>query len=218
MSKRTRTKKSTRGPSSRSQEPANRGQNSRAWKCYERDVHQVITFAVSRRPIHPRDVIDWDFLATTKVITSLSQGVPSTPETSLTGTSLPLMKVRHEAEVLTMGFWPNIGDGDFIVGGAAVRKIRDPKVRLAHCCIATENPSLRSSPQVLLLFEVYTPLVTYPEEVEESIRILMEVEPLDETQLEDLGLNTWNHDIPLSSREIPSVDEPKPQLLPISHP
>ncbi|GJX39116.1 hypothetical protein Tco_0252419 [Tanacetum coccineum] len=75
--------------------------------------------------------------------------------------------------------------------------------------------------QAKILFgneKVYTLLVTYPEEVEETIGILMEVEPLDETQLEDLGLNTWNYDIPLSSREIPSVDEPKPQLLPISHP
>ncbi|GKE81694.1 hypothetical protein Tco_1551694 [Tanacetum coccineum] len=42
----------------------------------------------------------------------------------------------------------------------------------------------------------------------------MEVEPLDEPPLEDLGLNTCNHDIPLSSREIPSFDEPEPQLLP----
>ncbi|GKC98952.1 hypothetical protein Tco_1169227 [Tanacetum coccineum] len=45
-------------------------------------------------------------------------------------------------------------------------------------------------------------------------RIPMEVEPLDHMQLEDLGLNSYNHDIPLSSREIPSVDEPEPQLLP----
>ncbi|GJZ65345.1 hypothetical protein Tco_0622041 [Tanacetum coccineum] len=43
----------------------------------------------------------------------------------------------------------------------------------------------------------------------------MEVEPLDETQLEDLGLNTCNHDIPLSSREVPSFDEPKPQPQPL---
>nr|GEW73258.1 hypothetical protein [Tanacetum cinerariifolium] len=44
----------------------------------------------------------------------------------------------------------------------------------------------------------------------------MEVEPLDETQLEDLGLNTCNHDIPLSYREVPIFDEPEPQpqLLP----
>ncbi|GJS62741.1 hypothetical protein Tco_0657525 [Tanacetum coccineum] len=41
-------------------------------------------------------------------------------------------------------------------------------------------------------------------------------QPLDETQLEDLGLNTCNHDLPLSSREVPSFDElePQPQPLP----
>ncbi|GJT27923.1 hypothetical protein Tco_0908198 [Tanacetum coccineum] len=42
----------------------------------------------------------------------------------------------------------------------------------------------------------------------------MEVEPLNQTQLEDLGLNTCSHDIFLSSREILSVYEPEPQLLP----
>ncbi|GKC30179.1 hypothetical protein Tco_1037473 [Tanacetum coccineum] len=56
--------------------------------------------------------------------------------------------------------------------------------------------------------------VTHPKEVDETIGIPMEVEPLDHTQLEDLGLNTYNHDIPLSSMEIPCVDELKPQLLP----
>ncbi|GJX47037.1 putative reverse transcriptase domain-containing protein [Tanacetum coccineum] len=46
--------------------------------------------------------------------------------------------------------------------------------------------------------------------------IPIEVEPLDETPLKDLGLNTCNHDIPLSSKEIPSIDElePQPQPLP----
>ncbi|GJS92266.1 hypothetical protein Tco_0774902 [Tanacetum coccineum] len=46
-------------------------------------------------------------------------------------------------------------------------------------------------------------------------RILIEVEPLDETPLEDLVLNTCNHDIPLSSKEIPSIDEPEPQQQPL---
>nr|GEW29128.1 hypothetical protein [Tanacetum cinerariifolium] len=45
-------------------------------------------------------------------------------------------------------------------------------------------------------------------------RIPMEVEPLDHTRLEDLGLNTYSHDLFLSFREVPSVDEPEPQLLP----
>ncbi|GJV29268.1 hypothetical protein Tco_1385716, partial [Tanacetum coccineum] len=44
--------------------------------------------------------------------------------------------------------------------------------------------------------------------------IPIEVEPLDETPLEDLGLNTYNHDIPFSSREIPSCDELEPQPQP----
>ncbi|GJX52310.1 hypothetical protein Tco_0280679 [Tanacetum coccineum] len=56
--------------------------------------------------------------------------------------------------------------------------------------------------------------VTYPDEVEETIGLLIEVEPLDETPLEDLGLNTCNHDNPLSSREIPSFDELEPQPQP----
>ncbi|GJZ49402.1 hypothetical protein Tco_0603592 [Tanacetum coccineum] len=42
----------------------------------------------------------------------------------------------------------------------------------------------------------------------------MEVEPLDHTRLEDLGLNICGRDLLLSSRENPSVDEPEPQLLP----
>nr|GEY25641.1 hypothetical protein [Tanacetum cinerariifolium] len=52
------------------------------------------------------------------------------------------------------------------------------------------NTSPQSTPPVLPSFELYTQPVTYPEEVEETIGILMEVEPLGETQLEDLGLNT----------------------------
>ncbi|GKA96582.1 hypothetical protein Tco_0818677 [Tanacetum coccineum] len=57
--------------------------------------------------------------------------------------------------------------------------------------------------------------VTYSDEVEEIIGIPIEVEPLDETPLEDLGLNTYNHDIPLSSKAIPSIDEPEPQPKPL---
>ncbi|GKC47190.1 hypothetical protein Tco_1064912 [Tanacetum coccineum] len=72
--------------------------------------------------------------------------------------------------------------------------------------------------QTLPSFEEYTTPVTYPEELEETLRIPMEVEPLDEPLLVDLGLNTCNHDIALSYKEIPSVDEPEPQLLPNSSP
>ncbi|GKD27172.1 hypothetical protein Tco_1233386 [Tanacetum coccineum] len=57
--------------------------------------------------------------------------------------------------------------------------------------------------------------MTSPEEVEETIGILMEVEPFDQTQLEDVGLNTYSRDLFLSSREVPSFDEPEPQPDPL---
>ncbi|GJV37072.1 hypothetical protein Tco_1409549 [Tanacetum coccineum] len=41
----------------------------------------------------------------------------------------------------------------------------------------------------------------------------MEVEPLNETKLEEVGLNC-NHNTPLSSREDPSFDKPEPQPQP----
>nr|GEV21333.1 putative reverse transcriptase domain-containing protein [Tanacetum cinerariifolium] len=71
-----------------------------------------------------------------------------------------------------------------------------------------------STPQALPSFELYTPPVTYPKEVEETIRISMTVETLDHTKLENLGLNTCSHDFFPYSREFPSVDEPEPQPLP----
>ncbi|GKE09014.1 hypothetical protein Tco_1412565 [Tanacetum coccineum] len=78
-----------------------------------------------------------------------------------------------------------------------------------------KNPDPQSPPQVLPSFEENTLPVTYPNKVEEIIEIPIEVEPLDETPLKDLGLNTCNHDIPLSSREITNFDEPEPQPQPL---
>nr|GEV08047.1 retrovirus-related Pol polyprotein from transposon TNT 1-94 [Tanacetum cinerariifolium] len=56
--------------------------------------------------------------------------------------------------------------------------------------------------------------MTYPKEVEETIGIPIEVEPLDHTKLDDLGVNTCSHNLFLSSREAPSVDESEPRPLP----
>ncbi|GKB17203.1 hypothetical protein Tco_0851126 [Tanacetum coccineum] len=55
-----------------------------------------------------------------------------------------------------------------------------------------------------LCSEENTPPVTRPEEVEETLGTPIEVEAFNETQLEDLGLNACNHDIPLSSKEVPA--------------
>ncbi|GJX63355.1 hypothetical protein Tco_0296255 [Tanacetum coccineum] len=62
-----------------------------------------------------------------------------------------------------------------------------------------------STIQTLPSFEKYTPHVTYPEEVEKTLGILIEV-----------GLNC-NHNTPLSFREVPSFDKPEPQPQPLSN-
>ncbi|GKB24236.1 hypothetical protein Tco_0863637, partial [Tanacetum coccineum] len=72
--------------------------------------------------------------------------------------------------------------------------------------------SPKSTIQTLSSFEEYTPPVTYPKEVEKTLGTPIEVEPLNETKLEEVGLNC-NHNTPYSSREVPSFDGPEPQPL-----
>ncbi|GJT05589.1 exocyst complex component SEC6 [Tanacetum coccineum] len=73
-------------------------------------------------------------------------------------------------------------------------------------------PSPESTTQTLPSIEEYTPPVTYPEEVEKTLGIPTEVEPLNKTKLEEVGL-TCNHNTHLSSREVLSFDGPEPQPL-----
>ncbi|GKD50196.1 hypothetical protein Tco_1279172 [Tanacetum coccineum] len=75
-----------------------------------------------------------------------------------------------------------------------------------------ENSNPQSTTQVPPSFEEYTSPVTYPKEVEKTLGTPIEVEPLNETKLEEVGLNC-NHNTPLSSREVPSFDGPEPQPL-----
>ncbi|GJY10125.1 hypothetical protein Tco_0378310 [Tanacetum coccineum] len=75
------------------------------------------------------------------------------------------------------------------------------------------NTSPQITPQIIPSFEEYTPPVTYTKEVEETLGTPMEVEPLDQTKLEDVSLT--NHNISLSSREVLIFDEPEPQPQPL---
>ncbi|GKC57015.1 hypothetical protein Tco_1084613 [Tanacetum coccineum] len=72
--------------------------------------------------------------------------------------------------------------------------------------------SPKSTTQTLPSFEEYISPVTYSEEVEKTLGTPIEVEPLNETKLEEVGLNC-NHNTPLSSGEVPSFDGPEPQPL-----
>ncbi|GJV35104.1 hypothetical protein Tco_1407581 [Tanacetum coccineum] len=75
-----------------------------------------------------------------------------------------------------------------------------------------ENPNPQNTPLVPPYFEEATLPVTHPEEVDETIGTPIEVEPLNETKLEEIGLNC-NHNTPLSSREFHGFDGPEPQPL-----
>ncbi|GKB98243.1 hypothetical protein Tco_0984380 [Tanacetum coccineum] len=72
--------------------------------------------------------------------------------------------------------------------------------------------SPKSTTQTLSSIEECTPPVTYPEEVENILGTPIEVEPLNETKLKEVGLNC-NHNTPFSSREVPSFNGPEPQPL-----
>ncbi|GJZ03925.1 hypothetical protein Tco_0537200 [Tanacetum coccineum] len=74
------------------------------------------------------------------------------------------------------------------------------------------NPNAQIVRDDMVRVQEYTPPVTYPEEVENTLGTPIEVKPLNETKLEEVGLNC-NHNTPLSSREVPSFDGPEPQPL-----
>ncbi|GJV53179.1 reverse transcriptase domain-containing protein [Tanacetum coccineum] len=75
-----------------------------------------------------------------------------------------------------------------------------------------ENSDPQSTPQVLPSFEEYTPPVTFSEEVEKTLGTPIEVEPLNEKKLEEVGLKC-DRNTPLSSRKVPSFDGPEPKPL-----
>nr|GEW99521.1 ribonuclease H-like domain-containing protein [Tanacetum cinerariifolium] len=74
--------------------------------------------------------------------------------------------------------------------------------------------SPKSTIQTLPSLEEYKLPVTYLEEVKKTLGTPIEVEPLNKTKLEEVGLN-FNHITPLSSKEVPSFDKPEPQPQPL---
>ncbi|GJV49652.1 hypothetical protein Tco_1439864 [Tanacetum coccineum] len=84
--------------------------------------------------------------------------------------------------------------------------------------IANPNAQIVGDDMVRVLIPRYMSWLDYDEHVD-SLKVRkglsgtpIEVEPLNETKLEEVGLNC-NHNTPLSSREVPSFDGPEPQPL-----
>ncbi|GKC62075.1 hypothetical protein Tco_1089673 [Tanacetum coccineum] len=142
------------------------------------------------------------------------------------------LKAEDPSHVATSGSYsnPNKRISDETIANPNAQIVRDDMVRVqVPRCMAwldydehvdslstMDNEvgltSPKSTTQTLPLFEEYTPPVTYPKEVEKTLRTRIEVEPLNETKLEEVDLNC-NHNTPLSSREVLSFDGPEPQPL-----
>ncbi|GKD78482.1 hypothetical protein Tco_1341103, partial [Tanacetum coccineum] len=62
-------------------------------------------------------------------------------------------------------FWPTIGDDGFNVGNTKVAAIRDPRVKLAHHCIATTIAGRKESTHRVIEIDLFYLYCIYPEEV-----------------------------------------------------
>ncbi|GKB89665.1 hypothetical protein Tco_0961937 [Tanacetum coccineum] len=67
---------------------------------------------------------------------------------------------------LLMEFWPSIGDGGFNVGNTKVASIRNPRVKLAHRCIATTIAGRKETTHRVTEIDLY--YLYSVEEVEEA--------------------------------------------------
>nr|GEV07188.1 zinc finger, CCHC-type [Tanacetum cinerariifolium] len=103
-----------------------------------------------RRLIHSEDVIDWEFSLAKASIRLSSNPSTTTLSLALNGYDPEHLGIRENATLsrisraeivkvshLLAKFWPSIRNGRFNVGKTKVASIRDPKVKLAHCCVAT---------------------------------------------------------------------------------
>nr|GEW10375.1 protein kinase-like domain-containing protein [Tanacetum cinerariifolium] len=88
----------------------------------------------------------------------------------------------------------------------------EPDLKTAHIRIVNKlNPFTGFESPTYILKELQA-LRVYPEEVEKTLGTPIEVEPLNETKREKVGLNC-NQNTHFSSREVPSFDRLEPQPL-----
>ncbi|GJY53938.1 ribonuclease H-like domain-containing protein [Tanacetum coccineum] len=214
MSKRPRN---TRGQSFTSRE-ISLEERVHGFGTFDNVVQQMHHDTLATRPIYPRNVIDWEFLASHKLSGRFFESIHSDPfsgpkwanlfqinkcvyrklvckffaSTEFESTAFriglysedqsrednTLSKLRRAETVmanhLLMEFWPSIEDGNFVVEKTSVSAVRDPRVKLAHRCIATTILGRKDSTQriteidLFYLYYIYAPglFATSPIEAE----------------------------------------------------
>ncbi|GJS65158.1 hypothetical protein Tco_0679722 [Tanacetum coccineum] len=98
---------------------------------------------LSSRFIHSGTIVDWSFFVNHGLARELVheffasiefKEASSRYDPKFKGVEFRLgcetrtMSLLEFVKTAWMGFWPTIGDGEFVVGGTSVKKIRDPKI------------------------------------------------------------------------------------------
>ncbi|GJT42201.1 hypothetical protein Tco_0942066 [Tanacetum coccineum] len=122
MSKRARN---TRWQASSSREETME-EKVRKFGLFDYEDHQMNYDNLVGHYIHPRDVVDWEFLSNKVGLYSERE---SRDVATLSG------QRRAKTVNSTHLFWPSIGDDRFNVGNTKAKSIRDPRIKLAHRCI-----------------------------------------------------------------------------------
>ncbi|GKE92714.1 hypothetical protein Tco_1573809, partial [Tanacetum coccineum] len=64
-----------------------------------------------------------------------------------------------------IGFWQTIGDDGYNLGNTKVASIRDPRVKLSHCCIATTIAGRKESTHTVIEIDLFYFYCIYSDEV-----------------------------------------------------
>ncbi|GJV87449.1 hypothetical protein Tco_1531387 [Tanacetum coccineum] len=177
MSKRPRN---TRGQPSSSRE-VSLEEKFRRFGIFDNGVQQMHHDTLATRPIHPRNAnlfqinervyreLVHEFFASIEFESTASSwriGLYSEDQSREDSTLSKLRRAETvKANHLLMEFWPSIGDGNFAMGEMSVSAIRDPRVKLAHHCIATTISGKKDSTQritkidLFYLYCIYAPRV-----------------------------------------------------------
>nr|GEV75451.1 zinc finger, CCHC-type [Tanacetum cinerariifolium] len=148
--------------------------------------------ALTRRLIHPGDVIDWEFLASQCLDQAFFESINNDPFSGLQWMNLfrinehvyrelvreffasfelddsPCRAEMVKASHLLREFWPSIRDGRFNVGNTKLTSIRDLGVKLAHRCIPTTISGRQESTNRVTEIDLYYLYCIYTQGVEED--------------------------------------------------
>ncbi|GKB17085.1 zinc finger, CCHC-type containing protein [Tanacetum coccineum] len=156
MSKKAR---STRGHASLSRDEITE-EKVRKFGLFDNEDHQMNYNNLVGRSIHSGGVVDWEFLSNKGLAQYDALYIGVTFRLGGVEKEMPLLEFRwrvglyseresRDATILsglrnaetvnathfTHLFWPTIGDGGYNVGNTKVKSIRNPRIRLAHCCL-----------------------------------------------------------------------------------